>query len=242
MARAMLSEPAILVADEPTQGVDVGARAEIYRILREVAGRGVPVVVASCDAKELEGLCDRVIVMSRGQAVATLEGDDVTEERIIHAAVSATAHTAEQAARRAEPARRGSRASSRATTRRSWSSRWSCSRSASTSCRRTPATSRTSTSPRSCSRAPRSASSRWGRRSRCCSAASTSPSVRWPASSSCRVVLRPRRQVAGDLGARLRADVRGGGRRRARERRTDPIRASSPRWPRRSSPTSRSAA
>ena len=99
MARAMLSEPAILVADEPTQGVDVGARAEIYRILREVAARGVPVVVASSDTKELEGLCDRVIVMSRGQAVATLEGDAVTEERIVHAAISATTHTAEQAAR-----------------------------------------------------------------------------------------------------------------------------------------------
>ena len=102
MARAMLSEPAILVADEPTQGVDVGARAEIYRILREVAGRGVPVVVASSDTMELEGLCDRVIVMSRGQAVATLEGDAVTEERIVHAAISATTHTAEQAATSAE--------------------------------------------------------------------------------------------------------------------------------------------
>ena len=99
LARAMLSEPAILVADEPTQGVDVGARAEIYRILREVAARGVPVVVASSDTKELEGLCDRVIVMSRGQAVATLDGDAVTEERIVHAAISATMHTAERAAR-----------------------------------------------------------------------------------------------------------------------------------------------
>jgi ribose transport system ATP-binding protein len=101
MARAMLSEPSILVADEPTQGVDVGARAEIYRILREVAARGVPVVVASSDTKELEGLCDRVIVMSRGHAVATLEGDAVTEERIVHAAISATTHTAERASRRA---------------------------------------------------------------------------------------------------------------------------------------------
>jgi ribose transport system ATP-binding protein len=101
MARAMLSEPAILVADEPTQGVDVGARAEIYRILREVSASGVPVVVASSDTLELEGLCDRVIVMSRGKAVATLEGDDVTEERIVHAAISATAHTtAEQRTRR----------------------------------------------------------------------------------------------------------------------------------------------
>ena len=100
MARAMLSKPAILVADEPTQGVDVGARAEIYRILREVSADGVPVVLASSDALELEGLCDRVIVMSRGQAVATLEGDAVTEERIVHAAISATTHSAEQTARR----------------------------------------------------------------------------------------------------------------------------------------------
>jgi ribose transport system ATP-binding protein len=99
MTRAMLSEPEILVADEPTQGVDVGARAEIYRILREVAARGVPVVVGSSDTKELEGLCDSVIVMSRGHAVATLDGDDVTEERIVHAAISATTHSAEQTAR-----------------------------------------------------------------------------------------------------------------------------------------------
>ena len=55
---------------------------------------------ASSDALELEGLCDRVIVMSRGHAVATLDGDEVTEERIVHAAISATTHTAEQAARK----------------------------------------------------------------------------------------------------------------------------------------------
>src|SRR5438132_4597992 len=60
MARSMLSEPSILVADQPTQGVDVGARAETYRILREVASRAVPVVVGSSDTKELEGLCARV--------------------------------------------------------------------------------------------------------------------------------------------------------------------------------------
>jgi ribose transport system ATP-binding protein len=99
MARAMLSQPAILVANEPTQGVDVGARAEIYRLLRQIAGRGVPVIVASSDTKELEGLCDRVIVMSRGQSVADLEGRDVTEEHIVHAAISATTHAAREAAR-----------------------------------------------------------------------------------------------------------------------------------------------
>ena len=96
MARAMLSEPALFVADEPTQGVDVGARAEIYRILREIAARDVPVVVGSSDTKELEGLCDRVIVMSRGHAVATLEGDQVTEENIVQAEISATTHASQR--------------------------------------------------------------------------------------------------------------------------------------------------
>ena len=93
LARALLASPEILVADEPTQGVDVGARAEIYRIVREVSGSGVPVVVSSSDAKEIEGLCDRVLVMSRGNLVETLTGADITEERLIQAAVSATGHT-----------------------------------------------------------------------------------------------------------------------------------------------------
>ncbi|MGE0817665.1 MAG: ATP-binding cassette domain-containing protein [Candidatus Nanopelagicales bacterium] len=92
LARALLSQPSILIADEPTQGVDVGARAEIYRILREVSLSGVPVVIASSDAKELEGLCDRVIVMSRGHVVEELVGGEITEERIIEAAVRSTAH------------------------------------------------------------------------------------------------------------------------------------------------------
>ena len=72
MARALLSEPLLIVADEPTQGVDVGARAELYRILREASASGIPVIVASSDAKELEGLCDKVLVMSRGNVVETL--------------------------------------------------------------------------------------------------------------------------------------------------------------------------
>ncbi len=92
MSRALLSEPGIIVADEPTQGVDVGARVEIYRILREVSRAGTPVIVNSSDAAELEGLCDKVIVLSRGRAVATLTGSDVSESRIVAAAVGAITH------------------------------------------------------------------------------------------------------------------------------------------------------
>jgi ribose transport system ATP-binding protein len=90
MARTLLSAPQVVIADEPTQGVDVGARAEIYRILREVADSGIPVIVNSSDAKELEGLCDQVIVMSRGTVIETLSGTDVTEQMMISAAVSST--------------------------------------------------------------------------------------------------------------------------------------------------------
>lgn len=93
VARALLSEPELVLADEPTQGVDVGARADIYQILREVSAKGIPVIVASSDAKELEGLCDTVIVMSRGHVVDVLRDDDLTEERMIHAAVSSTTQT-----------------------------------------------------------------------------------------------------------------------------------------------------
>ncbi len=98
MSRALLTDPGLIVADEPTQGVDVGARAEIYRILRDVSSKGTPVIVNSSDAAELEGLCDKVIVMSRGRVVATLTGDDVTEEHIVSAAVGATTHVGEVAA------------------------------------------------------------------------------------------------------------------------------------------------
>ncbi len=89
MSRALLSEPGLIVADEPTQGVDVGARFEIYRILREVSASGTPVIVNSSDAVELEGLCDKVVVMSRGHLIETLVGSEVTEERIVAAAVKA---------------------------------------------------------------------------------------------------------------------------------------------------------
>ncbi|EHN10716.1 Ribose ABC transport system ATP-binding protein RbsA (TC 3.A.1.2.1) [Patulibacter medicamentivorans] len=90
LARAMLSQPTLILADEPTQGVDAGARMEIYRILREAAASGIPVLVVSSDSIELEGLCDRIVVFSRGQVVRELSGDDVTEEAMARAIVTAT--------------------------------------------------------------------------------------------------------------------------------------------------------
>jgi ribose transport system ATP-binding protein len=90
LARTLMSQPALLVADEPTQGVDVGARAEIYRILRQVAAAGAGVIIVSSDTRELEGLCDRVLVFSSGQVVTELRGDRVTEDAIAHAMLTST--------------------------------------------------------------------------------------------------------------------------------------------------------
>jgi ribose transport system ATP-binding protein len=92
LARSLLAEPSLVLADEPTQGVDAGARVEIYRILRGIAEAGTPVLVVSSDALELQGLCDRVIIFSRGHVVKELSGDRVSEEEIAESIVTATTH------------------------------------------------------------------------------------------------------------------------------------------------------
>lgn len=90
LARTLLSEPEVLLAEEPTQGVDAGARVDIYQILRGAADNGAAVVILSSDGVELEGLCDRVIIMSRGSVIAELEGDKVTEAEIAKAELTST--------------------------------------------------------------------------------------------------------------------------------------------------------
>ena len=90
LARARLGNPRVLLVEDPTQGVDAGARVEIYSFLRAMAASGVVVIVLSTDAVELEGLCDRVVVFSRGRVQTVLNGDDVTERAITGAAVLST--------------------------------------------------------------------------------------------------------------------------------------------------------
>jgi ribose transport system ATP-binding protein len=87
-ARSLLAGPQVLLADEPTHGVDAGARLELYRLLRATAAEGKAVVVLSTDVIELQGLCDRVLVFSRGEVVRELEGDAISEENITGAAIT----------------------------------------------------------------------------------------------------------------------------------------------------------
>ncbi|HEY2477196.1 MAG TPA: ATP-binding cassette domain-containing protein [Solirubrobacterales bacterium] len=100
LARALLSKPSLVLVDEPTQGVDAGARVEIYRNLREIASEGIPVIVVSSDSLELEGLCDRIVVFSRGTIVTQLTDADVSEEQIARSIITANTHREDAADKR----------------------------------------------------------------------------------------------------------------------------------------------
>jgi ribose transport system ATP-binding protein len=85
LGRVLATDSRIILIDEPTQGVDVRSRIDIYHMLRAGAQDGKSFVVVSTDAAELAGLCDRIVVMSRGTIVAEMPGETASEERIIHA-------------------------------------------------------------------------------------------------------------------------------------------------------------
>ena len=82
LGRWLMRDPAVLLLDEPTQGVDVGARAAIHQTIREFVAGGRAAVVASSDADELALLCDRVVLLVRGTTTAELAGDELDAERI----------------------------------------------------------------------------------------------------------------------------------------------------------------
>lgn len=85
-AKWLTVSPKILIIDEPTRGIDVGVRLEIYRILRQLCNEGVGIIVISSDLPEILGLCDRVIVMAEGQVTGSLEAREMTEENIMRLA------------------------------------------------------------------------------------------------------------------------------------------------------------
>ncbi|MBP0589408.1 ATP-binding cassette domain-containing protein [Paraburkholderia sp. LEh10] len=88
LVREFSASPKVLLIDEPTKGVDVGARFEIYQALRSLSEEGTAILVLCSDSLELQGLCDKVHVFSNGTIVETLEGSDVTEAKIAAAMVS----------------------------------------------------------------------------------------------------------------------------------------------------------
>jgi ribose transport system ATP-binding protein len=87
-ARWLFRDSSILLFDEPTRGIDIGAKFEIYQLLGALAERGKALVVVSSDLLELMALCDRIAVMSAGRLVATFRRGEWTQEKIMAAALS----------------------------------------------------------------------------------------------------------------------------------------------------------
>lgn len=85
IGRWLLRQPKVLILDEPTRGVDIGARADIHRLIRDLAARGMAVVVVSSEPDELPDLCDRVLVMAEGRLVRELTGATITRNAVVEA-------------------------------------------------------------------------------------------------------------------------------------------------------------
>ena len=83
ISKWLLSKPQVLIMDDPTRGIDVGAKFEIYKLMNELAERGVAVIMISSDLEEVLGMSDRVMVMCRGHSTLTLPISEASQERVM---------------------------------------------------------------------------------------------------------------------------------------------------------------
>jgi ribose transport system ATP-binding protein len=90
LGKWLQTDPSVLLLDEPTQGVDIAAKAEIHRLVDEASSRGVAVLVCSSDEAELERLCDRVVVLRHGRVMSEFEGAEVQTRRLVHTSLGLT--------------------------------------------------------------------------------------------------------------------------------------------------------
>jgi ribose transport system ATP-binding protein len=89
-AKWLLNCPTVFILDEPTRGIDVGAKCEVYRLINELAGRGAAILMISSEVEELIGMCDRILVMSRGEIKDIIEPHEYDRERILRGALHGT--------------------------------------------------------------------------------------------------------------------------------------------------------
>ena len=83
LGRWLLTEPTVLLLDEPTRGIDVGAKYEIYQLIIELAQKGKTVIMVSSEMPELLGVCDRILVMSGGRLAGEVDAAHTTQEEIM---------------------------------------------------------------------------------------------------------------------------------------------------------------
>jgi ABC-type sugar transport system ATPase subunit len=89
LAKWLAVQMKVLLLDEPTRGIDVGAKAEIYRIISDLADSGVGIVVSSSENPELIGICDRILVLFRGRLVGEVNAKQTTEKEVVELATGA---------------------------------------------------------------------------------------------------------------------------------------------------------
>ena len=98
IAKWLLNDPRIFLLNDPTRGIDVGTKQELYRLLRALADDGAAILFYSTDYDELIGCCDRVLVMYRGRVVSELGGDNLTERQLLAGALNVSAIDEQKAA------------------------------------------------------------------------------------------------------------------------------------------------
>jgi len=97
IGKALMTDPRVLLMDEPSRGIDVGAKADVFRTMRRLAGKGLAILFSTSDLEEVMALSDRIAVLSNGKLVAVFERSDATEEAIIAASAKGHGHTKELA-------------------------------------------------------------------------------------------------------------------------------------------------
>jgi ribose transport system ATP-binding protein len=83
----MMTQPKLFIMEEPTRGVDVGAKSELYRLINELTSQGISIIMVSSDIPEIVAMSDRVIVLRKGKQVQELEGEEITQHNILHASI-----------------------------------------------------------------------------------------------------------------------------------------------------------
>jgi len=87
LQKALMTQPKLLILDEPTRGIDVGAKYEIYKIMNELIADGVAIVMISSEMEEILGMSDRILVMNQGRISGDLQRDQATQETIMHSSI-----------------------------------------------------------------------------------------------------------------------------------------------------------
>ena len=85
IAKGLMTNPTVLLMDEPSRGIDIGAKTEVFEIIHEFSERGLSIIVISSELKEIMAIADRIYVLSNGKCTAELTGDEITEDRLVRA-------------------------------------------------------------------------------------------------------------------------------------------------------------